>query len=362
MPFPMIQRRHWWRVLKWTLILAILAGVGWQFVRILRAPELQNIDPNRSATAILWDQIRDARPGWLLISGVLYVLGLGFPALYWSRLQRHLGQQSIDPLTLCRAYYVSHVGKYVPGKAWALLLRATLIGGPRERAAIAGMAAFYEVLTTMTGGALFAALLFAVLIPDRGPLPDWTSIKDLFSLHLSDETTPGGSGFVMLSLFLALPVGVPLIPAIYNRLVQRTTSPFRRAEAAPLPDVRLPYLLEGLVLSCGTWLLFGASLAAVFHAVLKQPPDWTLSLWGRQTAFFAVGYVASFLIFVVPGSIGVREYFVAVLLVPEIVIETGLDRAEASVAVLVSVVILRFVWFLAELLMAGLLLWIPRRA
>ena len=66
----MVQRRLLWRGLKWMLTLAILAGVGWQFVRILGAPELD-----------IWDQVRHARLGWLLASGGLYVLGLGFPAL-----------------------------------------------------------------------------------------------------------------------------------------------------------------------------------------------------------------------------------------------------------------------------------------
>ena len=31
-----------------------------------------------------------------------------------------------------RAYYIGQLGKYVPGKAWALLLRSVLIRGPQQ--------------------------------------------------------------------------------------------------------------------------------------------------------------------------------------------------------------------------------------
>ena len=102
-------------------------------------------------------------------------------------------------------------------------------------------------------------------------------------------------------------------------------------------------------------------MIAVFQAVLAQQPEWTLSLWARHTAFFAVGYVASFLIFFVSASIGVREYFLVLFLVPEMIGAAGLDRAEARAEVVISVVILRLVWTLAELLIAGALYWAPSR-
>src|SRR5262245_4216158 len=128
MPTPMRQwLRRWWRVLKVLLTLAILAGVGWQFVRILQAPELQETGSPRTPAQILWDHVRHARPGWLLASGGIYLFGLAFPALFWARLQRHLGQRLPGVAAVARAYYVSHLGKYLPGKAWALVLRASLI-------------------------------------------------------------------------------------------------------------------------------------------------------------------------------------------------------------------------------------------
>jgi len=106
-------------------------------------------------------------------------------------------------------------------------------------------------------------------------------------------------------------------------------------------------------------LLLGASMMAVFHAVLPQPPAWSLVGWGREAAFFAVGYVASFLIFVVPGSFGVREYSLTLFLVPEIVATTSLAGAEARATVAISVLILRLIWTLAEVLISAALYWLP---
>jgi hypothetical protein len=355
----MTHRRWWWRVLKAVLTLAILAGVGWQFVRILQAPELQGADRERSPTEILWDHIRAARPGWLLASGVLYLLGLGFPALYWARLQRHLGQQLPGPLAVCRAYYVSHLGKYLPGKAWALALRATLIARPGVRVSVAGLASFYEVLTTMTGGALFAAVLFFFLVPDRGAAPDWATIKALFALRLDDSSVLDRRLLMTAAFLVALPVGLPILPPLFNRIVDRASLPFRQEDAAPLPLVRIAYLAEGLVLSCGAWVLLSASMIAVFQAVLPGSVDWSIATWGRHTALFAVGYVSSFLIFWMPGSFVVREYSLTLFLVPEIVATTDLGGAEAPLAVMIAVVILRLIWMLAEVLISAALYWLP---
>src|SRR5262249_61529487 len=101
-----------------------------------------------------------AQPAWLIGAAVLYLAGLGFSMYFWFRLLRALDQQPALP-TMIRAYYIGHLGKYVPGKAWSLLLRTTLAGGPRRPASVAALTAVYETLTTMAAGSLLAGLLLA---------------------------------------------------------------------------------------------------------------------------------------------------------------------------------------------------------
>src|SRR5262249_12310137 len=142
--------RNWWPVLKAVFAVLLLAAIGRQFARDLSHPDLAKYPLHL---------------GWLVLAGALYLLGLGFSAWFWYRVLRALGQWPAG-LAAVRAYYIGHLGKYLPGKAWALVLRASLARGSGVRLGVAALTSFYEVLTTMAAGALLATLLFACLAPD----------------------------------------------------------------------------------------------------------------------------------------------------------------------------------------------------
>ncbi len=75
-----------------------------------------------------------------------------------------------------RAYYCGHLGKYIPGKAMVLVIRAALVKDRGCRPLTATVTASYETLTMMgTGvalGAALAPLLFHEWISARAPR--WT--------------------------------------------------------------------------------------------------------------------------------------------------------------------------------------------
>src|SRR5262245_38975320 len=127
MPQPMWQRlKKLWPAVKVLMLLAILGLIGRHFAHILLNPELKEADEaHREPWQIFQDTLLQANPGWLIASAVLYLVGLGFSMYFWFRLLRALGQQPSLPWMM-RAYYVGHLGKYVPGKAVALFLRTTL--------------------------------------------------------------------------------------------------------------------------------------------------------------------------------------------------------------------------------------------
>src|SRR4051794_39932929 len=103
-------KRRVWPLLKGLLALAVLGGLGWSFARDLRRPELATLE---------------LRYDWLALSAGLYLLALVPPASFWLLLLRTFGDRPAL-LPSATAYYVGHLGKYVPGKAWAVLLRAGL--------------------------------------------------------------------------------------------------------------------------------------------------------------------------------------------------------------------------------------------
>src|SRR5882724_4326865 len=173
---PAMRRAWWW--LKLLVGAAIVAGVGWRFARLLRQPEL-------------WEQPWRLDPVWLAVSVVAYLAGLGCWGAFWLRLLHRLDLYP-PPGVVYRAYYISHLGKYVPGKAWAILLRATMVPGVRP--GIAAISATYETLTTMAAGALLAVCL----------LP-WFVV--------------GSEGFGWQALGLLALAGVPILPGIFNTIV-----------------------------------------------------------------------------------------------------------------------------------------------
>jgi hypothetical protein len=312
------------------LILAalIIAGVAWQFVRILSDPQLQEPGSTKSPGEVLGDWLARARqPGWLALSAVLYVAGLCFCLWFWFHLLRVLGQVPRWPAAI-RAYFIGHLGKYVPGKAWALLIRTTLANGPGVRLGVAALTAFYETLTTMAAGALLSAVLFL-----------WFARDD-------------GSAFWKALGLLAL-AGIPLFPAIFNRIVRRVSTPFMKPDDPPLPRLGHGTLITGLLLTACGWLFLGASLWAAVQAIAPEPAVWSVASWLRYSGYIALAYVAGFLTLPAPGGLGVRELLLQTFLAREF---ADTEHKAMTVAI---VILLRLVWTVAEVIMAGAVCWLP---
>ncbi|HEV3261911.1 MAG TPA: lysylphosphatidylglycerol synthase domain-containing protein [Gemmataceae bacterium] len=340
----------WWPVLKLVLAGAIVAAVGWQFARDLRRPEL-------------WE--RSFHAGWLALSGLLYLVGMGFWMAFWYRLLRLTGQQPSVPAAV-RAYYLGLMGKYLPGKAWALVLRATLSRGRGVRLGVAGFTALYEVLTTMAGGVLLAAVLFAWLLPDVGAAGHGAILRRLLRKDVAEDVAPDRTGLVLLSLGLFAALGTPIIPAVFSHIVRHLSS-FNRVMAGergagafpPLPHLGVRCLIEGLVLTPCGWLVWGGSLWAVVQAMADRPQAWQWDVWGRYTAALALAYVAGFVIVIVPSGIGVREFFLTLFLAPELGRALGLAPADARPVAVLAVLLLRVAWTAAEIVMSAVVYWLP---
>jgi uncharacterized membrane protein YbhN (UPF0104 family) len=316
----------------WLLILFL---IGRQFVRDLQRQELGQ---------------RPLHAGWLVLSGLLYVLGLGFSALYWRRLLGHLGVRL--PLgAALRAYYIGHLGKYLPGKAWALFLRTSLVHNHGVGVGLAVLTSFYEVLTTMAAGVLVAAVLFAVLGTDAGAGINADTLRHLLWMEQPGEGGVQRSVAVLLSMLLFVAFLVPLHPAIFNQLARRRTGE-TKVPPEQLPRIRFVYLLEGLVFAAVGWLFLGASFAAALRGIVGA--DWPLFdvRTARLPAIMGLSYVIGFVVVVAPGGIGVREFLLTLLLTPELVGVQGMETEDARAVVVLAVLVLRLVWTAAELIVA----------
>lgn len=310
---PARARSRWIVAAKWLVVALVAWGIhrtalsGWK--------DLQAQDWN----------VADLRPEWLAAAGVLYLAGLLPSGVFWQRVLWALGQKPRLGETL-RAYYIGHVGKYVPGKGFVVVLRAGLVRSPRTGTAMAAVSIFYETLTMMAVGALVAAAVLAVV--ERG----WLTMA------------AGG---------LMAVVALPTWPPVFERLV-RLTGIGKLDPRAVERLAGLDYRTIGigwLTLPAG-WLLMGASLWATFRAggyAGASALDGVEQL-AICTAAASLAVVAGFVSFV-PGGLVVREAIVLHLLTP----------AFGEAAALVAAVLSRLISVAAETLVAGGLYLLPRR-
>ena len=309
--------------LKWVklavrLVIAVLVAWGvWRTV----------VQAN---TRLAEEQFRlaDVDPWWLILAGFFYLVGMVPSWLFWHRTLGAMGQRPGRLQTL-RAFYIGHLGKYVPGKALVVVLRTGLVRGPGVDTTVAATSIFVETLTFMAVGVSLAA----VILP-----------------FLTDQ-----SWLIGLSIGLLLLASVPTAPPIFRKIVRILG--VRRANPqidAAIEGISWRLLAGGWVSMAIGWLLFGASLWATLRAV---PPGLLTSdlssPWPHLpllTACVGLAMVAGFLS-LLPGGLGVRELVLIPLLAP----------VYGDVAAMIAAVLLRLVWLLAELL-ASAILYVSIRA
>jgi hypothetical protein len=255
------------------------------------------------------------RPGWLLLSGALYLAGLGPCAIFWWQAMRDSGARPTGTSTIA-SYFVGHLAKYMPGKGWVVLVRATMVRGPGLRASNAALSSFQETILMMgVGGLLGAALLIAVRLPHRVTL----------------ATVNCGVGVVLWAM---------ASPAVLPRAAGLMLRPFRRPGAGPTQACRWRTLLLGTLGIAAGWWCMGLSLWATMVGLTGPQP--AMELWPRLTAAVSVATVVGFVSFL-PGGLGGRE----------LVLVSGLRPLVGDSTAAATAIALRLVWVAAELAAAG---------
>jgi hypothetical protein len=332
--------RKCWPFLKVLFTAAVLVFVARQFARDLSREELRG-------TSI--------RISWLALGGFLYLLGIGFSGWFWRSLLTRCGQTISVPASL-RAYYLGHFGKYVPGKAWALILRVGLARSAGVHAGAAAITAFYEVLASMLAGVITAAVLFAFLAPASSGF-HLADFQDLVNPDPVDPRFVSRDHLVLLSLGLVGLLGIPLVPVVFNRLTKPLWVRFADDPAHARPVLDFRDLARGVALASLGWLCLGASLWTVFRGI-GVPLTFDVSTWGWCVAAVSFSYVMGFVVVLVPNGLGIREYFLNLLVVSAIA-PVVRDTERALALSVVGVVLLRLVWTAAEVLWATVLVSVP---
>lgn len=261
-------------------------------------------------------------PPWLVLAGGLYLLGLIAFGGFYARLLQH----SATPITASRAiraYVISHLGKYVPGKALVVVMRAGLSAAAGARPATAALATLFETLLMMSVGGIVAAIGFAVspARTTRIEIGSWGAA----SVPLALVALTAAIGFLIL-----------VDRRIFARLSAVASLPFRDVGPDALPRLSGRLTLEGAFWDAAGWVLLGLSQVAVLRSM--RPEGLPLSQWPLVIASVALATVAGFAVPIAPGGLGVREWALWTAL------GAAIDHDHAVVASLV----LRLCWLAVE--------------
>ena len=262
--------------------------------------------------------LADVRWGWLSISAIAYAISLVPAGLVLRRALAALHQPIALRLVMA-AQLVGHLGKYVPGKAMVIVLRASILsrGATKVSIKLSAIAVIIETLNLIAVGAVLAMLLVIIL-----DTPEW--IK-------------WGSGLMAIGATIGtLP---PVLRYVLSRRLRIRTR--RTPVHEPLPLMPLDWTMHDFAAAwfwCAvSWVFTGISMTAVVMALVPLVTDQSLvSLTLICSAAAMLAFVAGFLS-LLPGGVGVRETVLATLLGP--VIGPGPALLSAVVARLVQLAV-----------------------
>jgi len=223
---------------------------------------------------------------WIFLGSCLLLLvGYVISGILWGRMVRDLGGGELRHRTAIRLYFVSNLGRYIPGKLWQVAGLAVLA---REE----GVPARIATAAAIVGQGI--ALVAATLVGSAA--------------LVSDLAIPRATGVWILAILLAL-LGTALLPGVLRRLFALW---FRLARTEPPADV-IPtpgFTVRWTALYLANWAVY----AAAFWILVRSfgLPGGVVQVGSA----FAAAYVLGYAVLVAPAGIGVRESFLTVLLGP----------------------------------------------
>lgn len=265
------------RVAMRVLQVAFVAAVLWFGVRLLLR---------------YWADVRELQasltPSWWLVaaSAGVVLVSYGLLIATWRGMV-HAWGATLPPTAAMKIWFVSNLGRYVPGKVWqigAMGVMAADAGVPASAAVGSSLViALVNVLAGFGVVAVFGAESFRVVGAE------------------------GASLWIPLTLLGAVIASLPWTLGPLIRLTGRITK--REVVAPTLPAAAVWLAAAGCA---AAWVLYG--LAFRLLAIGLLGPDVAGDA-GTYVAVFTLSYLAGFLALFAPGGIGVREVAMGGLLV-----------------------------------------------
>ncbi|MDR3196559.1 MAG: flippase-like domain-containing protein [Planctomycetaceae bacterium] len=316
-------------IVKIVIVLAIFGWIVWELQKSWHKVNQIHWTPNYY---------------WLAVSAFFYGISYIPSVFFWRHTMRLFGQHPGWYETF-RAYYIGHLGKYIPGKAMVVILRASLLNRERTQLSIAAATVVLETLNMMAVGGFISAMIMIL----------W--FRDL----------PVGNYLTFVAAGLMLFIGLPVFPPIFRRFAKQLGVGGKDPEIdQKLRKLRFRTMVYGWGLMSIDWLLLGLSLWATIRGVgidtgtlTEHLPQYVLA----ATLSVVVGFIL-----MIPGGLGVREIIITQITIPLLITLlmntdpelTPTDAAELAVLyALVIAGVQRGISIVSELLISAIF-WCKR--
>jgi glycosyltransferase 2 family protein len=258
------------------------------------------------SVVVNWQSLRDQpidwkpSPVWIAAS-VLVVFG-SYAVLIeaWRRVVIGMGQK-LRFFAAMRIWFLASLGKYVPGKVWA----------------VAGAAVLAQKAGVDPSAAVAGALILQALAMASGATAVALTAQDAFQ-NLGAEAVPIGGAIVALSLAgIAVLASQPLL----DRLGRMLPASLPRLRAVPPAMLALAFAANVLA-----WVGYGFALLLLARGLL---PDVMLTL-PQAVGVFTTSYLVGFIALFAPGGLGPRESVFLLMLSGQIGLKPAAALALAS--------------------------------
>lgn len=339
------RRKRLIQIAKWAIGLMVVIGLclagqaafdQWQTENLKVSQQIAEIDrqlfavqeTERDVLMKRRETLVRSLPGWKTIhwrycvwAAILYGLGLLPSGFLLHRALRSLHQRPHIGTSIA-AQLLGHLGKYVPGKAMVIVLRAGALSRDGVRPMPATISIFLETFLMMAVGGAVAGIVVLWL-----PVPSWIAFMA-----------------VGVAIVASLPTFPPILRVVATKLA--------KSSSALNPDIGWKLFAAGWAWSILSWLLIGAGFTMLVAAIpsAEPLPPWH-ELYLVATAAISLAMVIGFAS-LLPGGAGVRE----------LVVTTVLGVALGPIHGILSAIAARILFILVEsTLAAAAWFWLKRR-
>ena len=223
---------------------------------------------------------------WLLLVSFIFTLAFCFlSAVGWSLTVRCAGGK-VNLRRGMRIFFLSNLGKYLPGTVWYIAGRTYL--GEREKipAAVIATSVVVEMALALTSAALISSLALPTLLARYGSGGAYL-----------------GMAAVALSLTVLHPRPMGWLLNLFARLLHRLPSEVNLT-VGYLEMARL------LIAYIFIWAVGALAFLTLLYSIYPVPLAWLPTVAAIYAASWIVGFLTPF----APGGLGVREGALALLL------------------------------------------------